>query len=164
MKRFSRVGQTMLQFLACIVLLLICNFASAAICFDYGTRDVVCGPGCDIIQTTTCGFGCISGECYSQGGSGQCCGKMYYSAVIYPDGGKCSECIGVRSHKSGLSAENEIQVGEFPAIWWDSSRGLVKLSKNISYHPPRQTFVLNKCLHIYGVLIERDYPIVVGAL
>ena len=102
-------------------------------------------------------LGCVSGECDGNGGSGECCGKMYYSAVIYPDGDFCEWCGNARHHGSRL-AKNEVHVDAFPAIWWDTSRGLVKLSKDVSYRPAKQAFVLNKCSHSYAVLIERDYP------
>ena len=163
MNPFIRISQAAF-IVTCLSFLIICNYAQANICWDYGTRYAFCGPGCQAEQTTSCGFGCISGECNSHGGSGECCGRIYYSAVIYPDGDRCANCGTARSHKSRLSAENEVHVLGFPAIWWDSSRGLVKLSKNVRYHPPKQAFVLNKCLHTYGVLIERDYPVVVGDL
>lgn len=140
----------------------VCCHANAEPCWQYGTRYAVCGPGCGPLETTSCGWGCISGECYSDGGSGTCCGKMYYSAVIYPDGGTCGECGNIRSHRFKHSAQHQLLGGDSPAIWWATSRGLVWLTNNISFHPARQAFVLNKCAHAYGVLIEKDYPVVVG--
>src|SRR5258708_1731840 len=106
MKTFTRMSQTTLLFVSCMSFLIFCSHAKADICWDYGTRYAFCGAGCEAQETNSCGFGCISGECNSQGGSGECCGKMYYSAVIYPDGGRCGECGNIRSHKSRVSAEN----------------------------------------------------------
>jgi len=164
MRIFTRVIKETLIFVTYLSFLTICNHAKADICWDYGMRYAHCGPGCEAEQTTSCGFGCISGDCVSDGGSGECCGEMYYSAVIYPDGGRCANCPQIRARKSTVSAENEVHVGSSRAIWWDTSRGLIKLSKNVSYRPPRQAFVLNKCSHAYGVLISKEYPVVVGDL
>ena len=164
MQILTRTNWAVLVFLTCFGFLTICSYAKAAICWDYGTRYAHCGPGCEAQETTSCGFGCISGECVSNGGSGECCGELYYSAVIYPDGEKCGECGEIRTHKSLQSSENVIRLGGSPSPWWGAPRGLIKLSENVSYRPPRQAFVLNQCAHAYGVLVLKDSPLVVGDL
>ena len=89
---------------------------------------------------------------------------MYYSAVIYPDGNRCEICPDLRSHGLQSTHKLERHEGAFAQLWWDGTRGLIELTESLSYHPPRQAFVLNKCSHTYGVLIERDYPVVFGGL
>lgn len=96
----TRLGLTLLLIL--LSLLFIPSIASAA-CWDYwDLGSVMCTGqgGCQgEHEVVTCTFGCVSGDCFNHGGSGLCCGKIYYSAAIYPDGGDCSgRCPEIRAY------------------------------------------------------------------
>src|SRR5690242_6574639 len=90
------------------VVLVLCA-ASQAGCYsylEYGPYACVGPNGCyDSYYRTICAGGCVAGDCYSQGGSGECCGKLYYNATIYPDpwyrcGGSCGELPVIASASS----------------------------------------------------------------
>lgn len=150
-------------FLFCLPFLLVCNLAAEG-CWEYGSRQVTCGPGCNPQETTTCDFGCVSGECVSNGGGGECCGRPYSDAVIYPDGNKCEFCGNARTHSPRSSNRSDRHVIAAAEAWWREARGMVKLRDNLSYHPSRQAYVLNRCSHTYGVLVEREYPVIFGGI
>jgi hypothetical protein len=98
--------------------------------------------------TTRCNLGCLSGECYNQGGSGECCGQLYYSAIIYPDGdphgcdNDCEVIIGLRPNGSSAS---KYVVASNPS----------KLSERTlesGYPTIRLTYVPDTCRGTYAVI------------
>ena len=116
--------------------------------WDVGSAMCTGAGGCqgehEIIR---CTFGCISGTCVNQGGSGVCCGKIYYNATIYPDGGDCRErCPGIRSFPTS-AAKPSHQHGPL-----GYSPGLVMVTERLSYKPPTIVFVLDHCSHSFGVV------------
>lgn len=156
----TRLGLTLLLIL--LSLLFIPSIASAA-CWDYwDLGSVMCTGqgGCQgEHEVVTCTFGCVSGDCFNHGGSGLCCGKIYYSAAIYPDGGDCSgRCPEIRAYAPTSSArpkqhDVELRRGYTP--------GLIVLSDHFSHKPPLVVYVLDHCSHSYGV-IEQDAVLVGG--
>src|ERR1700730_7767346 len=60
-------------------------------------------------EYSSCFLGCVSGECNNDGGSGECCGNHYFSAVIYPDGGDChgGSCGFIRVHIANKSDNSQ---------------------------------------------------------
>jgi hypothetical protein len=96
-------------------------------------------------EYSTCFLGCTSGDCNNDGGSGECCGNHYYSAVIYPDGGEChgGDCgfIRVRVAKERIrrSVETDLNRGAF-------------------YRAPGLRYVPDRFAHTYAVIVGEALP------
>ena len=95
-------------------------------------------------ESLTCTWGCTSGICYPQGGSGLCCGVRYYTAAIYPDGGDChgSNCQPSK-FRHHAAAKIDLLQGEHRGT-------LLPLPQQF----PRLLLVPDRCAHIYGIIIE----------
>ena len=126
-----------------------------ASCWGYIDRTVSCVGGC-IAESDTCFFGCISGTCNNQGGSGLCCKTIYYTAVIYPDGDPeecsfCSEARPVAGHKEvATTTHTRVQ------FWGGGTPGLIQLGGELaSLRIERQVFVPNRCSHSYDPSLAR---------
>ena len=128
--------------------------AAQASCWGYIDEQGRC-VGCnEPYFYSLCTTGCVHGYCISHGGSGQCsCGFVYYSAVIYSDGGDCSgdNCSLARvrvSHLAQNSKEHNTHVQE---------------GTNSPRRVPRLLFVLNPCEHSFQ-LIQRDIAPLAGGM
>jgi len=128
---------------------------ASASCVGYTVFDEQCiGNGCNGEYTKTyCSFGCVHGTCESNGGSGLCCGHIYYNAQIQPDGsgGDCGECGNTRYHASALSEREKRHSAE---LWRAAALGRVDLGGGQSYRMPRLILVPDRCVHRYGLLIQ----------
>ena len=121
------------------------QIASAG-CWDYygGTLQHCTGTnGCkDIYFVYYCGPGCVSGECFNNGGGGLCCGHQYQSAVIYGDGGECDPDMCGPHAFGGLKKTSASSV-----------------EKPQSQSPPAERYsrlllVPDRCAHGYGVIVQ----------
>lgn len=138
-------------FLGVLALLFIPSQAHAS-CNDYwDVATVTCtSGGCQSEhELIACTFGCISGQCVHQGGSGLCCNKIYYVPVIYPDGGDCTgECGALRAYPPSPSSTThhsaQLRGGYTP--------GLIMLSNTLSIKPPTLVFIPDRCSHTFGVV------------
>ena len=95
-----------------------------------------------------CTIGYVSGLCDFDGGSGECCGHIYYSAVIYPDGDNDHRQQGgqLRLHQAPASAANKtVHSSE---AWRGQMLGRMVLATNVSYREPRMVFVPDRCAYI----------------
>jgi hypothetical protein len=120
-------------------------------CVDYIPKTVFCGAGCEPVDTTGCFFGCISGTCVSRGGSGECCGHIYYSAVIYQDSGNCgNECGGtplrIPERHVSVSSRNNVNMAWSP--------GFIQIGEGVRVREYRRSLVPNHCAHSYMALVE----------
>lgn len=143
-----------------IILLLICLLClfwipKSAHAQCVGTMEVTfpCNNGsCSSQYTKTfCSYGCQSGTCVGDGGSGLCCDIPYYSATIYPGEG-CFNCGEARRvHISRSSAPTDRHVAELrrgAVLSW------IELSSALSYRPPSLIFVPDRCRRTYGVIVK----------
>lgn len=122
-----------------------------ASCVGYIDRHVICAGGCSV-DTTSCFFGCVSGTCINQGGSGLCCKTVYYSAAIYPDGHPvdCGGCGLLRTHSAGsVSLAPSSHFHTKVAFWSGGPSGLIELREGSSFRIERQALVPNRCAHRY---------------
>ncbi len=126
---------------------------SRADCVDYsGEMEFNCSSGgCQgSYITVTCTFGCVSGTCTNRGGSGECCGRIYYVATIFPDGGDCTnECGGAPVRRSRRSQSSNLKTARTASL---EALGPVRLTTDISYVVPRAAVVPDRCRHTYEVL------------
>jgi hypothetical protein len=148
-----------LSFFILLVMVFAAGSAKAQ-CWGYSqfTPERCSSPGCMGSYTPTyCRFGCVSGTCENQGGSGQCCGHLYYTAVIYPDGQDSCHDLGcgengqfrrVHGKTSRVDSQYsaELRQGYTP--------GLIMLSARLSYKPPRLVYAFSRCNHSFRLIIE----------
>jgi len=124
---------------------------------DFGPEKCSGSNGCmGAYEFLYCSWGCAAGTCVAHGGSGLCCGTIYYSPEIYPNGTRCTDCGEIRIHASKPPTSRfsaELRQGYSP--------GLIKISDNLSYKEPRIVYVLDRCNHTYGV-VEEDGAFVEG--
>lgn len=123
------------------------QIASAG-CWDYygGTGQHCTGPnGCKgIYYVYYCGPGCVSGECFNNGGGGQCCGHNYINAVIYPDGGECDpDFCGPHAFGAHTTTKAEASSVEQTA---SQASPVERFS--------RLLLVPDRCAHLYGVVVQ----------
>ena len=110
------------------------------------------GGGCQgTYYRVYCTFGCASGTCVNQGGSGECCGKIYYVATIYPDGGwdcnaNCGDAPVRRSHVSHPKKSAKALSAALDVI------GPVRLTAELSYSIPRTAIVPDRCRRTFEVI------------
>ena len=137
-------------------------------CYSYEPgNDVPCfgSNGCnDFYQEVFCVFGCVSGTCDSRGGSGLCCGKIYYTPVIYPDGGRCDPGGGCGTGRPHTMQQSALHSPHAQELLQHRSPGVVKLTDSISYREPAFAFVIDHCKREYGVLIEEKGTFVKGGM
>ncbi len=98
-----------------------------------------------------CTFGCVSGTCYNQGSSGECCGKIYYVATIFPDGtDRCNDnCMNAPIRASRLSPPRQTaNIQKRPA----DVLGPVLLTAELSYSIPRTAIVPDRCRRTFEVV------------
>jgi hypothetical protein len=132
-------------------------------CVDYGTMMRTCSDahGCQSeYEKTYCTFGCISGTCTAQGGSGLCCGKLYYNASIAGDGGNCNDqCSGFPSDHGYL-----VRTPVTDSISDSEGDGLIVMAADVRQRMPAFSFVPDHCSHTFGIAIERDFPSLSGGM
>lgn len=133
-----------------------------------GTTEVTrqcSGQNCQSSYTTTiCWWGCLSGQCYAQAGSGLCCGTVYYSASIYPTGIGCDpqHCGFTRVHPPKSSALHsphdvaELRRGEL--------LNQIKLTSTLAYRPPSLIFLPDRCRHSYGLVVKDGAIVPIGGM
>jgi hypothetical protein len=135
-------------FMACLVKI------ARAECVGYMNLNQICiAKNCSGGYTqSTCTFGCTSGECEPQGGSGVCCGKTYYNAQIQPDGGHgCGDCGDARTHAALPSGKEKQQSVE---LWIGAALRRAEIGGGRSYRMPRLVFVADRCAQRYGLVVE----------
>lgn len=102
------------------------------------------GPnGCRGLKDESfCFQGCTYGFCYNNGGSGECCGTIYYSAEIYPGDGECRGdiCGEVRVH----DAPQTSGASRLPALDWATHPRIRPVS--------RLLLIPDRCRHGYVAL------------
>lgn len=131
-----------------------CKSANAG-CYDYS----VFGPiqctgtgGCTgEFYRVRCTWGCISGSCNNQGNSGECCGKIYYSAQIYPDQASC-HCGELPTVARRLEPSSRSE-DAFPASR-KTRASVIVASRLMTPRLPRFTFVPDTCAHAYAVVVD----------
>lgn len=129
-----------------------------------GTNEITLpctGQNCSSSYTTTiCWYGCQSGTCVSQGGSGECCGHTYYSAEIYP-GEPCNDCSNARVHPSKLSGVHSSHVAELRR---GELLNQIELTSTLAYRPPSLIFVPDRCRHTYGLVVRGGAILPIGGV
>lgn len=112
--------------------------------------------GCrDDYDNSQCFLGCTHGFCTNQGGSGLCCGHLYYSAEIYPDGDndlcKGDICGFIRVHFAGAKErDNSLVRPRFQRA---------ELTAPVHYWIQRLIYVPDRCAHTYGLAMSRPLPV-----
>jgi hypothetical protein len=161
--RYLRVGASVL-----VMLLVVCfsHPAHASGCWDINyLSDVNCtGPnGCTgSYPLEYCTFGCVSGTCEDRGGSGLCCGRLYYTPVIYPDGGRCDPGGGCGTGRAHASRPTATSSPHAQQLLQGRSPGVIKVSDNFGYREPTFAYVYDRCRHEYAVLVEEKGAFVAG--
>jgi hypothetical protein len=147
--------------LTCLLLLCAAR-AAVASCVGYREVNQLClAKNCsDEFTQTLCSWGCVSGLCVNQGGSGLCCGVIYYNAQIQPDGThvNCGSCGEARVHVSRSSSK-----ASNAEIWRGAVLG-VRLNQSSSYRMPHLLIVPDRCAHGYGLVVEDGRPVAAGGL
>jgi hypothetical protein len=134
--------------------------------FDVQAHCVGTGGCSEPYFYSLCTSGCIHGQCIDHGSSGQCCGHIYYSAVIYQDGGNCSgsECGLLRAHPSH-SAKNRKQRNPERGTGTSLERvGFGGNSPFLGYAAPRLLFVPDRCAHTYQIIVQRGLSVDLGGM
>jgi len=128
--------------------------ADEAPCWTYYDPPLgVCGgPGCEgYYPRTECWVGCTQGSCDSDGNSTDCCGRTFYWAAGYDDGGfDCQHMY------CGLSPTRQAHIQKFRGGLLGASLK-TELDAVSSARLARVLFVPNKCTHAYDVVLE-DFP------
>jgi hypothetical protein len=137
----------------CFVLLVLSGALEAG-CYtyvEYGPYPCSNGSCYDSYYRTICGAGCVSGLCYPDGGSGECCGRLYYNATIYPDGtDSCGGPCGYLPTVASLpTTGTQIATHVNP-------RRLVLGPDNAYYKPARMTLVPDTCRHTYAIVTQPE--------
>ena len=139
---------------------------SAADCWRYyDPAPVQCfdANGCaSSYVSTLCQIGCISGLCYNHGGSGECCGHLYYYAAGYPDGQDSCTQNGCGHGLSPVrrAKRSKPRQSTHPET---VARGDVHRGGPVPFYGPRRMlFVPDQCSKSYGVLMEGDFPLAGG--
>lgn len=102
-----------------------------------------------------CTRGCVCGNCVSHGGSGLCCGHIYYSPVIYPLGEDCGgECGLARVHPRTHVGRNSQQGKRSEELRQGYSPGLILLAPGVTYREPLFAYDFNHCRHSFGLVAE----------
>jgi hypothetical protein len=105
--------------------------------------------------TSTCLQGCVRGQCYDDGGSGECCGHLYYTAVIYQEGpqdcggGICGDARVRISHLHPVLRPNSIELAHRLDL---TNPGGTNYP--IVYRPARLLLVPDRCSHVYGAVLQ----------
>ena len=103
---------------------------------------------------TLCFTGCVSGTCYPDGASAECCGQIHYYAVGYEWGGlDCSDfgCGAAPTRR----ARSEVRKG------WQGKITALQIKPGygpLSYRP-RVVFVPNRCTREYDAFFEDLAPL-----
>lgn len=97
-----------------------------------------------------CTFGCVEGTCVNQGSSGECCGKIYYNAVIYPSGGSCPQCGDLPAAASSRSRHAFPAPSKHPT----QASNTVTVRSRATRRVPRITFVPDTCAHAYSAAVD----------
>jgi hypothetical protein len=134
------------------VLMIFAPARSEALCWSYFPHTSPCTGtgGCSSHYSwSSCFDGCVSGTCNNSGGSGECCGHLYYTAVIYQDDGDChgGACGEVRVHVSK-------NVPKRPALE----------SQGVYYRLPGLRYIPDRCAHTYAVMIDESSRTHIGGL
>jgi hypothetical protein len=102
-----------------------------------------------------CTRGCQCGNCLSHGGSGLCCGHIYYSPVIYPLPDDCGgECGLARVHPRTHVSRNGQEGKHSEELRQGYSPGLILLAPGVTYREPLFAYDFNHCRHSFGLLAE----------
>jgi hypothetical protein len=147
-----KIAQTTM-FLMILVVMFIPERSWAESCWSYSIHSFTCSGtgGCEGQEEfSTCAFGCISGNCFNNGGYGLCCGNHYNSAVIYGNGAKCGAYGEIRVH----------MVKDFSRI--PKSKNVLELSRGAPFRLPGLRFVPDRRVHSYAVIIDDRIPVHVG--
>jgi len=124
-------------------------------CVGYQEVNAICtgSGGCqDEYTRTLCSWGCASGTCVNQGGSGLCCGRIYYNAQIQPDGTRCNNvnCGLARTRTARLATD----ASKHNTQLWNGARlGTIQVGDR-AYRVPRMLFIPDRCAARYGVVLE----------
>jgi len=125
-------------------------------CWTYDDFGQIQCFGCDEYRELIfcMGGGCVCGTCEEEGGSGLCCGKIYYTPTIYPEPGDCGECGNSPSH-ARTHANRQSSGGRYSAeLRQGYSPGLIMLTPTVSYRAPLFAYVYNRCSHTFTLIAE----------
>ena len=130
-----------------------CHVVAARTCWSYmDDGEFECGGagGCEgYYFRVYCILGCVSGTCNPDGGSGECCGQIFYYAVGYEWGGL--DCHGLNCGESpARRARRQEGRRKVNTATLNGKSGLGPLADQV----PRILFVPNRCTHEYEVLFE----------
>jgi hypothetical protein len=149
-----------------VLLIVLAAHTALAGCYQLQEAQEICSGagGCEGNYTAVfCVSGCIAGECFEQAGSGECCGRIYYLASLYPDGGIChGDCdnarVRVHARSSHVSSQHsaELRRGYSP--------GLIMLTADLSYKEPQLVYTFDRCNHNYGLLAEDGKVLALGGM
>src|ERR1700723_1350228 len=117
------------------------------------------GGGCQsFYMKVFCSSGCTCGDCASQGSSGQCCGRIYYLAVVYGNGEGGCECGDVKQHAQTHSNRLNPEGRRTVDLRQDYSPGLIMLTATESVREAGFGYAYNRCAHNYQLVFEVDQP------
>ncbi len=155
----SRIIQAAL--LTCGVLAVVLSLAGdarASACYAITESPRECGGpgGCeDIYYLENCVAGCTGGTCVDHGGSGECCGMVYYTSVIYEDPWEppCNQgiCGDVRIRPIGQPILDE---GPKISFYSDGSSEKILLAKDVTIQVPLFRYVYVRCHHSFDLIAE----------
>jgi hypothetical protein len=133
--------------------------AQGVSCWGYVDNFGTCSDnaGCQgEYDRTECVLGCVHGVCNNNGGSGECCGTIYYTAVLVSDGDSTS-CQGSLCGDSPVrrAALREKRRGRFKDI---AQPKLTPEDFFLAYRPPRILFLPSNCSQKYEVFLEGYVP------
>jgi hypothetical protein len=124
--------------------------------FDWPPRSCPGPNGCiDSYVTSSCMQGCVRGQCFDNGGYGDCCGTVYSTAVIYPEGHQ--DCSGEICGDAPVRVSHLHPVLTPESIELAHRLDLTSPSGNIYpivYRPARLLLVPNRCSHGYGAMLQ----------
>jgi hypothetical protein len=122
---------------------------------DPGGRSCNGDPTCQEYPTYCTSSGCICGQCVSHGGSGDCCGLIYYSAVVYPGSGACpGDCGYATTHGRMHVARGHRKNPHESEVRGRYSPGLIMLNATASYRPASIVYVYSNCSHDLRLVVE----------
>lgn len=136
------------------VCLVLAPVLSKADCVSYTSeqeRFCVGAGGCEgMYAVVGCMFGCVSGVCDSHGASGICCGRLWYTAAIYPDGGDCRNVCPDIPLRIARQSQHRESKNIRPRL--ADVLGPVRLTAELSYSVPRIVLLPDRCRHTFEVV------------
>lgn len=107
---------------------------------------------------TYCYVGCLHGWCTNRGGSGECCGRIYYTASGSSDG----TCLGfdcglARVHTSSFRDPKGRDSAEVQHVATTERLGATADPAVGGLRVPRLMFVPDRCAHTYGMIVQEGH-------